>query len=71
MTLGPCRECGREVSVSARHCPQCGALRPHQSGNGWLPELAQARPSWWWAVQMLALVFTLLIAYTVVDRLAS
>ena len=24
--LKPCPDCGREVSPSAKHCPQCGAF---------------------------------------------
>ena len=25
MALKPCRECGAEISTTAKHCPQCGA----------------------------------------------
>src|SRR5437879_4410082 len=28
MALGQCRECGREVSSEASHCPHCGVPRP-------------------------------------------
>lgn len=38
MALVPCRECRREVSKTARACPQCGAPfpgRPHWQGTGY------------------------------------
>lgn len=38
MALVPCRECRREVSATARTCPQCGAPfpgRPQWQGTGY------------------------------------
>ena len=28
MALKPCRECGKEVSTTAKTCPHCGTLHP-------------------------------------------
>jgi RNA polymerase subunit RPABC4/transcription elongation factor Spt4 len=33
MALKPCRDCGREVSGSAGHCPYCGAHSPTLSAG--------------------------------------
>lgn len=36
MAMKPCRECATPVSTGAKHCPQCGKVRP----TGGLPALA-------------------------------
>lgn len=36
MSLLNCAECGREISSSARACPQCGAKRPRSKQWVWL-----------------------------------
>ncbi len=33
MALRPCRECGRDVSVDAESCPECGAPYPTEGKN--------------------------------------
>lgn len=34
MALQPCRECGEQISTSAKTCPRCGVARPaRSSGN--------------------------------------
>jgi len=32
MAMTKCRECGKDVSSSARRCPQCGADDPDKTG---------------------------------------
>jgi|GEM_PF-1635961 len=31
MSLGACKECGKEVSSSAKTCPSCGVKKPYKS----------------------------------------
>jgi len=33
MPLKPCRECGKEISTQAKHCPHCGA--PYPAKKSW------------------------------------
>ena len=32
--LAQCKDCGKEVSKSAKTCPHCGAIKPYES-TGW------------------------------------
>ena len=34
MALKKCKECGKEVSSTAKLCPHCGAPQPKQMGIG-------------------------------------
>ena len=33
MAITACRDCGNDVSISARVCPYCGAKKPWQKPN--------------------------------------
>lgn len=37
MALKPCRECGKEVSASAKTCPHCGVANPVKQASGCFP----------------------------------
>lgn len=45
MALGPCRECGREVSDQAATCPSCGTPAPVAPRGGDSPVPARSQPS--------------------------
>jgi len=46
MSLTPCRECGRQISDSAKSCPQCGApVAPAPSEQARPAVGAQVRPN--------------------------
>ena len=32
--LAQCKDCGKEISKSAKTCPHCGAIKPYES-TGW------------------------------------
>ena len=38
MSVKPCRDCGKEASTEAEHCPHCGASAPTREKSGdWVP----------------------------------
>ncbi len=37
MALTSCKECGGQVSTTAKACPQCGAKVPHTKWWLWIP----------------------------------
>lgn len=37
MSLVPCKECGEQISSSAKTCPKCGAKVPHFKWWLWVP----------------------------------
>lgn len=37
MSLIPCKECGEQISSTAKTCPKCGAKVPHLKWWLWVP----------------------------------
>lgn len=37
MSLVPCKECGEQISSTAKNCPKCGAKVPHFKWWLWVP----------------------------------
>lgn len=78
MALIACMDCGKQVSTSAKACPNCGCPVPEQRGNAVNQVVAsvpamdptavllKVRPSWWnfsWHLVAFVIALPLLIAF--------